>query len=280
MPLLLICGPPASGKTQRAIEIQKFIKEKMNKESIIINEENLHLIKDDAYKDNTSEKMTRGFLKSNVEKYIQAGQLVIFDSINYIKGYRYELYCLARAAKTTNCLLYLNVPLEICQKNNENRENKFNDNLLIDLYKRMEIPKQKDRWECPYFEIRFQEKTPLDEMAEVLFYAEKTAKDPIATKKEQQNEGNFVHEQEKRVQDILDQIINKQVESLQIGNGTIKFQGTKALLILKRALSIIELKKLRLEFLNMLRITPVKTLEQTNEAFINFIQAQIERLGL
>ena len=45
----------------------------MNKESIIINEENLHLIKDDAYKDNTSEKMTRGFLKSNVEKYIQAG---------------------------------------------------------------------------------------------------------------------------------------------------------------------------------------------------------------
>ena len=47
----------------------------------------------------------------------------------------------------------------------------------------MEIPKQKDRWECPYFEIRFQEKTPLDEMAEVLFYAEKTAKDPVATKK-------------------------------------------------------------------------------------------------
>jgi len=61
------------------------------------------LIKNEAYKDMISEKMTRGYLKSNVEKLIQAGQIVIFDSMNYIKGFRYELYCLARAAKTTNC---------------------------------------------------------------------------------------------------------------------------------------------------------------------------------
>ena len=61
------------------------------------------MIKNEAYKDMISEKMTRGYLKSNVEKLIQAGQIVIFDSMNYIKGFRYELYCLARAAKTTNC---------------------------------------------------------------------------------------------------------------------------------------------------------------------------------
>ena len=105
MPLLLICGPPGSGKSNRADLIYKYFKEKYNKSSIIINEENLHLNKEDAYKDSVNEKMTRGFLKSNVEKTIQTGELIIFDSMNYIKGFRYEIFCISKAMKTTYCLV-------------------------------------------------------------------------------------------------------------------------------------------------------------------------------
>lgn len=105
MPLLLICGPPASGKTTRANKLKEYFQNLIKKEVIIVNEEFLQLTKQEAYKDGVSEKMTRGFLKSNVEKHIQSGGLVIFDSINYIKGYRYEIYCISRAVKTSYCLV-------------------------------------------------------------------------------------------------------------------------------------------------------------------------------
>ena len=45
-------------------------------------------------------------MKSNVEKFLGPERIVILDSMNYIKGYRYELYCLARNAMTTLCLVY------------------------------------------------------------------------------------------------------------------------------------------------------------------------------
>jgi len=67
---------------------------------VIINEESLQLVKEESYKDPIQEKYTRAFLKSNVEKVIDAETVVILDSLNYIKGYRYELYCLSRTAKT------------------------------------------------------------------------------------------------------------------------------------------------------------------------------------
>ena len=50
------------------------------------------------YQDPASEKQLRGQLKSNVEKHIDQSRVVILDSQNYIKGYRYELYCLVRNA--------------------------------------------------------------------------------------------------------------------------------------------------------------------------------------
>ena len=32
---------------------------------------------------------------------------MIADSLNYIKGYRYELYCIARAQRVKNCCIYI-----------------------------------------------------------------------------------------------------------------------------------------------------------------------------
>ena len=69
--------------------------------------------------------MTRAFLKSNVEKALNDNTIVIFDSLNYIKGnlelfyfavfkneikgYRYELFCLVRSYKTTHCIVIKNI---------------------------------------------------------------------------------------------------------------------------------------------------------------------------
>lgn len=40
----------------------------------------------------------------------------------------------------------------------------------------------KDRWDSPLFEVRDTEPTPLKEIAQVILFEEKKAKDPISTK--------------------------------------------------------------------------------------------------
>ena len=47
----------------------------------------------------------RGLFRSHVEKNLTSKNVVILDTLNYIKGLRYELYCLARTAKSTNCVV-------------------------------------------------------------------------------------------------------------------------------------------------------------------------------
>jgi len=44
------------------------------------------------------------------------------------------------------------------------------------------IFKKIDRWDSPLFEIRENEPTPLKEIAQVILFEEKKAKDPISTK--------------------------------------------------------------------------------------------------
>lgn len=47
------------------------------------------------------ESLTRSALKSAIERRISRDVIVIADSMNYVKGYRYELYCVSRAQATT-----------------------------------------------------------------------------------------------------------------------------------------------------------------------------------
>lgn len=104
MPLLVMCGAPCSGKSKRVLEIKEFLEKKGGKNQFdvkVISEEGLNISKLQAYESYSQEKMTRAFLKSNVEKNLNPTTIVIFDSLNYIKGYRYELYCLARSCYTS-----------------------------------------------------------------------------------------------------------------------------------------------------------------------------------
>ena len=47
--------------------------------------------------------MTRAALKSAVERLTTRDRVVILDSMNYIKGYRYELSCVSRAHSAARC---------------------------------------------------------------------------------------------------------------------------------------------------------------------------------
>lgn len=76
--------------------------------------------------------------------------MVILDWMNYIKGYRYELYCLARNAMSTLCVVHLDVSKDVafarCEQQ-QSQENAFPIELFEDYTSRMEFPNSSKRWD-------------------------------------------------------------------------------------------------------------------------------------
>lgn len=106
MPLVVFCGLPYSGKSRRAEELRQALA--TGGHTVYVVDDAAVLGAEDAtvYGDSAREKELRGALRAAVERHLSRHDVVILDSLNYIKGFRYELYCLARAARTTLCLVY------------------------------------------------------------------------------------------------------------------------------------------------------------------------------
>uniref|UniRef100_A0A8C5PB41 Protein KTI12 homolog n=1 Tax=Leptobrachium leishanense TaxID=445787 RepID=A0A8C5PB41_9ANUR len=103
MPLVIMCGFPCSGKSRRAKELQEYL-EKSGRKVHIIGDHVLELDKNAVYADSRKEKEVRGPLRAAVERQLNKEDIVILDSLNYIKGYRYELFCLIKHVQTPHCL--------------------------------------------------------------------------------------------------------------------------------------------------------------------------------
>lgn len=53
--------------------------------------------------DSRSEKPARGSLFTAVQRQMGQDTILIVDSLNYIKGFRYQMYCAARELKLRVC---------------------------------------------------------------------------------------------------------------------------------------------------------------------------------
>ncbi|KAH7826147.1 putative Chromatin associated protein KTI12 [Monocercomonoides exilis] len=145
MHLILNCGPPASGKTSVATALSEHFNAKQYKVTVV-NEETLGLDKTESYK----EMNLRSSLKTAVYQALstpgtasqaatpssayfgsdapsekpnaQTSPICIWDSLNYIRGFRCELFCIARQFLTTFCLVYCTVPMVEAYKWNISEE--------------------------------------------------------------------------------------------------------------------------------------------------------------
>lgn len=136
MPLVILTGYPSSGKTRLAQKLQQAFKEKINldKSSFqveLVNDESLHIEKQ-AYKgkaaanrvcntklntckESRTEKSARAALYSSVERSLSRNTILICDGLNYIKGFRYQLFCVAKNMSTPHCVvLYTFEMLFVC----------------------------------------------------------------------------------------------------------------------------------------------------------------------
>ena len=83
------------------------------------------------HSDAAKEKLTRGVLKSYVDQKLNNKSVVILDSLNYIKGFRYELHCMARELRSSHCVVWVRSNEQVAEEWNRNRpeEDRFDDSL-------------------------------------------------------------------------------------------------------------------------------------------------------
>lgn len=269
MALVVICGQPCSGKSTAASCLVEALQESESKPSVkIIDESSLHLNRNQSYVDMVAEKNLRGVLRSQVDRSLSRDSMVIVDSLNSIKGYRYELWCLARAAGTRYCVIHCDVEEAICRKWNQERSEKsdssYDDKIFEDLVRRFERPDSRNRWDSPLFEL-WPARDGIEKSSSAIVDAftyltkkldsktrdVKVLQPTIATQGARLTEANSLYELDRATQEITNMIVEAQSQA--IGgplNGVSLGPGLPNLNI-SRPVSLPELRRLRRTFIKL-----------------------------
>lgn len=200
MPCLILTGHPCVGKTtvaqwikkrvedrkQQSLEASDLVagqeKQTASSEStwgidnvVIVNEASAcpGRTMEQCYANAASEKETRGAIKSEFDRQVAAATakstnsttLVICDSMNYIKGFRYELHCISKASGQRHGILWILNSVNVANSWNEQRKNSENattdvasgsylsPSLMNELRQRYEPPDSRNRWDQPLYTL-------------------------------------------------------------------------------------------------------------------------------
>lgn len=191
MPLIIISGLPSSGKSTRALQLQDFFT-KQGKVTKIVTENfaipKAGFQKNEYFADSLKEKIVRADLKSETLRLLNKEDIVILDAGNYIKGYRYELYCATKSVRTAQCTLFCGVSKDVAWQFNCTRSKTEQNNLngtvddelnnsnvmytqdIFDaLCLRFEEPHGNSRWDSPLFTIFPDDEMNFDGIYKALF---------------------------------------------------------------------------------------------------------------
>ncbi|CAM8912864.1 unnamed protein product [Rhodiola kirilowii] len=269
MALVVICGQPCSGKSTAALCLAEALKEVESNLTVrIIDEGSLHLDRNQSYANMPSEKNLRGVLRSEVDRSVSKDSIIIVDSLNSIKGYRYELWCLARATGIRYCVLYCDTDIESCRKWNEERREKqghaYNDEIFEDLIRRFETPDRRNRWDTPLFELwpsrdGIVKSSPA--ISDCLTYLTKKVdsrtqdvkilQPTIATQNSRFSDVNSRYELERVTQEVLSVIMEAQSRAMGGPVNSVSLGPSSTTINLSRSVGLPELRRLRQTFIKL-----------------------------
>lgn len=162
MPSLVLTGHPSSGKTTLAHVIRDRALRLLDttiRKVVLLNEEHNcpDHTKSACYFDSHTEKKTRAALKAAFDREVSSAQepgtLVILDSLNYIKGFRYELHCISKAANDLHGIVWVLNDVEVCKEWNKKRQDAYTEEQLQELVLRYEPPDERNRWDHPLYRV-------------------------------------------------------------------------------------------------------------------------------
>uniref|UniRef100_A0A7N9AW97 Protein KTI12 homolog n=1 Tax=Mastacembelus armatus TaxID=205130 RepID=A0A7N9AW97_9TELE len=261
MPLIVMSGYPCSGKTRRAEELKAYFEQNTQRNVHVVGDRTLGVEKNCVYADSQKEKNVRAALKAEVERKVNKDDIVILDSLNYIKGYRYELFCLIKHAQTPHCLVYCLTSDEQSSSWNSSRDaaEQYTQDIFDALVLRFEAPDSRNRWDSPLFTILKDDTLPFEAISDALF-KRKAPPPNQSTQSQPLSSANFLYELDKITQDVLMAVFNAQKTS--VPGDLVSVPGATEKIELTRSINMAELRKLRRQFISYTKMHPTENTGQ------------------
>ncbi|KAH7380360.1 chromatin associated protein KTI12 [Phaeosphaeria sp. MPI-PUGE-AT-0046c] len=298
MPLVLISGYPSAGKTTRALQLKEHFETTIANASADARTSRLkvHLINDQSlgvsrsvYHTAKAEKDARAEEYSAVKRVLSRDDIVIADGLNYIKGFRYQLYCEAKALQTPSCVVKLHVgtPPDRCRQNNkklladDHVDGGYEEEDFENLIFRYEEPNGMTRWDSPLFIVVEEDATPpCEQMWDALVGSDgkmKVVKPNLATVLKPATEQNYLYELDKTTSDILAQIMTYQKDHQGEGGGEIKVQDVeKPIELPATPMTLPQLQRIRRQFITMNRQHSLSK-ARVKEVFVDYLNSEFLR---
>lgn len=243
-----------------------------------------------------------------VKRVLSAKDIVILDHANYIKGWRYQLYCEAKAVRTSHCVVHVGTPVDKCREMNEERllrrdaaaesgtENEVANGGSDEKIKEEDLPYEKDnwdnlvfryeepnaftRWDSPLFTILWEDDTPLfTSIWDTLIGSDaeggkKVIRPNQATVLKAPTSADYLHELDRTTQAVLNRILEWSKDHPGEGGGEVVVSeaGDELVITLPaREMGLPALQRLRRQFigLNRQNAVPVKRIRESFVAYLN-----------
>ena len=227
-----------------------------------------------CYSSSREEKMARGVLKSKVERYLSPDRIVILDSLNYIKGFRYELFCVSKHIKTPHCIVQCGTPAETAREWNTLREEseRYSEQIFDGLVARFEPPDSCNRWDSPLFVVYPEEPLPCKQILDTLL--NRTPPPPNqSTQSQPLSSASFLHELDRKTQEVVSTVLEAQRSG--IAGDCIAVPGTSEKVQLSRGITMAELRRLRRQFITYTKMHPVEDHTEIPPLFVQYLNSTL-----
>ncbi|KAK3109550.1 kti12, chromatin associated [Teratosphaeriaceae sp. CCFEE 6253] len=293
MPLILIAGYPSSGKTYRSQQIARYLNQKIaNSDDPKVKRLKVHHLSDhtlglprDVYATAKPEKDARATLSSAIKRALTRDTLVIADGMNYIKGFRYQLYCEAKAVQTPNCVVHVGTPVTRCRELNAAAlragTGGYKPELFENLVFRFEEPNGMSRWDAPLFTIAHDDPAPpCDAIWESLVGSDgkaKVVRPNAATVLKPESEQNYLYELDKTTSEIVGVISAWQRDHPGEGGSEVAVPSAEQSVTLPTtAPSLPQLQRLRRQFIALNRQHSLSK-GRIRELFVDYLNDSFQR---
>lgn len=285
MPLVIFTGYPCSGKTTWSTRLKAELEKKVcqaqteklpghNYKIIVHSDESLG-ISHSAYIDSVTEKHARGTQMSAVKRDLSRSTIVILDSLSYIKGFRYQLFCEAKGMTTPHCVIQVVNPLEKCFEWNRTHSNSWLEDLIKQLEMRYEEPNALTRWDLPLFTVVSNEPNetlPVDDIWDALVL-KRPPPPNAATLVKATSGNNYLQALDKKTLDIVGLI----VQNLNNGGGSVLISREASLRVTLpvSGVSISQLQRIRRTFVSLNRMRNMD-LDRIESLFVEYVNKSLD----
>ncbi|KAF7562677.1 hypothetical protein G7046_g1437 [Stylonectria norvegica] len=329
-PRMTFSGLPTSGKSTRAQQLYEYLSTRLTDSKY-----RLHLVSDDSLSisrtvydlspsklpahtrsANASEKDARAAIYGAVKRVLSDKDIVILDGLNYIKGWRYQLHCEAKAVRTPSCILQIGCAVDRAKQVNEERlqhrqnsgTNQVHDQTDTktdgaepyepsnweNLVFRYEEPNPMTRWDSPLFTLIWEDDEQqankvFSEMWEVIAGEARKAVRPnqATVQRGRDAGGDYLYILDRETQDIVKRILEQQSND---GGDEVKIPTSSGAgddliidLPVGKKLGVPQLQRLRRAFVGLNRggigLDTVGNMasDRMRETFVRYLNASFEQ---